>query len=125
MVPGGSNRPGRRAVPGSTAGAASATAMPIGTLTNSTQRHEAYVTSSARPRWRPLFLAPIAPIAEYVITMSPMLAAGRPDVVVRGKRVLPGQRGYDGPRGYSEGSSRKWVRQANVADGPCGYARRM
>ena len=57
--------------------------------------------------------------------MSPMLVAGQPAVVVRGKRLLPGQHGYGGLRGYSAGSSRKWVRRANVAEGPCGYARRM
>src|SRR5690242_16573457 len=57
--------------------------------------------------------------------MSPMVSAGRPDVVVRGKRLLPGQHGYGGLRGYSAGSSRKWVRRANVAAGPGGYARRM
>ena len=54
-----------------------------------------------------------------------MLAAGRPAVVVHAKHLLPGQRGYGGPRGYSAGSSRKWVRGANVAAGPGGYARRM
>src|SRR6266704_1541061 len=83
------------------------------------------MTSSARPRWRPFFLAPIAPIAEYVVAMSPMLAAGRPAVVVRGKRLLPGQHGCCGMRRYSAGSSRKWVRRANAVGGPCAYARRM
>jgi len=33
-----------------------------------------------------------------------MVAAGRPGVVVRGKRLLPGQHGCGGLRGYSAGS---------------------
>jgi signal transduction histidine kinase len=39
--------------------------------------------------------------------------------------LLPGQRGYGGTAGYSAGSSRKWVRGANVAGSPGGYARGM
>src|SRR5438874_13110045 len=66
MVPGRSNRPGRRAVPGRTAGAARATAMPIGTLTNSTQRHEAYVTS------RPPAISPAAAPATLIAAYTPI-----------------------------------------------------
>ncbi len=54
-----------------------------------------------------------------------MLPAGRPAVVVRGKRLLPAQRGCGGLRGYSAGSSRKWVRPANAAGGPRAYAQGM
>src|SRR3984957_4691846 len=64
-------------------------------------------------------------VAENVVAMPPMLSACRPAVVVRGKRLLPGQRRCGGPRMYSAGSSRKWVRRADPAAGPCAYARRM
>ena len=57
--------------------------------------------------------------------MPPILASGRPAVVVRGKLLLPGQHGCGSLRRYSARSSRKWVRRANVAEGPGGYARRM
>jgi signal transduction histidine kinase len=54
-----------------------------------------------------------------------MPPAGRPAVVVRGDRLLPAQRGCGGLREYFAGSSRKWVRRANAAEGPRAYARRM
>src|SRR5580698_7075590 len=44
-----------------------------------------------------------------------MLPAERPAVVVPEKRLLAGQRGCGGPRGYSAGSSRKWVPWADAA----------
>jgi hypothetical protein len=63
MAPGRSSRPEVR---GSPTGAASATAMPIGTLTNSTQRHEAYVTS------RPLASSPAAVPATLIAAYTPI-----------------------------------------------------
>src|SRR5215813_10342537 len=79
------------------------------------------MTSSARPRLRPMFLVRASPIAENVVAMAPMLPAG----VVHRKRLLTGQRGCGGLSGYSAGSSRKWVPGANAAAGPCAYAQRM
>src|SRR5262249_623270 len=61
------------------------------------------------------------PRAELV-AIAPMLPGGRPAVVVRRKRLRPGQRGCGGPLGSSAGSSRKWVRRANAAAGPPAYA---
>src|ERR1700750_2231901 len=66
MVPGRSNRPDRRAVPGRTAGAARATAMPLGTVANNTQRHEAYVTS------RPPAISPAAAPATLIAAYTPI-----------------------------------------------------
>src|SRR5215469_7023798 len=57
---------------------------------------------------------PVGSCGSLTVVMSPMLPAGRPAVIVRGKRLLPGQDGYGGPRGYPTGSSRTRVRRANV-----------
>src|SRR5689334_2576546 len=47
-------------------GAARTTATPIGTLTNRTQRHDAYVTS------RPATTSPTAPPAALIAAYTPM-----------------------------------------------------
>jgi signal transduction histidine kinase len=54
-----------------------------------------------------------------------MLPAARPGVVGPGKRLLPGQLGCSELRGYSAGSSGKWVPGANAGPGLPAYARGM
>jgi signal transduction histidine kinase len=54
-----------------------------------------------------------------------MLPLPQPAVVVPGKRLLAAQRGYRNSRGYSPGSSEKWVPRAEAAGNPREYARRM
>src|ERR1700678_3366369 len=83
------------------------------------------MTSSAAPRWRPLLLVPAWPAAEIVVAMPTMLPLPQPAVVVPGKRLLAAQRGYRNSRGYSPGSSEKWVPRAEAAGNPREYARRM
>jgi hypothetical protein len=53
-----SSRPARRAAAGSTSRAASATAMPIGTLMKSTQRQESHSVMNP-PSTRPSELPPV------------------------------------------------------------------
>ena len=76
------------------------------------------MTSSARPGRRP---APGAGCAGYgkCGCHDPRCCrpGGRPVVGHRG-RLLAAQRGLGGPRGYSAGSSRKWVRRADAPAGP-------
>src|SRR5262249_56983003 len=66
IAPGRSNRPRWRGDPGSSRGAASAAASPIGTLTNSTHRQEAYVVS------RPPVISPTAPPATLIAAYTPI-----------------------------------------------------
>src|SRR5262249_56916933 len=65
-APGRSNRPRCRGDSGSTRGRAGAAATPIGTLTNSTHRHEAYVVS------RPPVISPTAPPATLIAAYTPI-----------------------------------------------------
>ena len=63
IAPGRSNRPGCRCDSASARGAIRATAIPIGTLTNSTQRQDRYVVSRP-PAIRPTAAPPML-IAAY------------------------------------------------------------
>src|SRR5215475_11073714 len=66
IAPGRSNRPRCRGDSGSTRAAASAAASPIGTLTNSTHRQEAYVVS------KPPVISPTAPPATLIAAYTPI-----------------------------------------------------
>src|SRR5499433_2779153 len=73
IAPGRSNRPGCGSLSPSARGAASATAIPIGTLTKNTQRHDRYVVS------RPPAIRPTAAPAMLIAAYTPIARLrGRP-----------------------------------------------
>src|SRR5215469_4952541 len=73
IAPGRSNRPGCGSESPSARGAASATAIPIGTLTKNTQRHDRYVVS------RPPAIRPTAAPAMLIAAYTPIARLrGRP-----------------------------------------------
>src|SRR5262249_13437598 len=73
IAPGRSNRPRWRGDSGSPRDAASAAVTPIGTLTNSTHRQDAYVVS------RPPAISPTAPPATLIAAYTPIARfRGRP-----------------------------------------------
>src|SRR5215470_269962 len=72
------------------------------------------MTSSATPRWRPPRRVLVRSVAENVVAMTSMLAAGRPAVVAHGNRLLAGQHGCRRAPAYSARSSRQSLPRADA-----------
>src|SRR5215471_1802520 len=72
------------------------------------------MTSSATLRWRPPRRVLVLSVAENVVAIHAILAAGRPAVVAHRKRLLAGQRGCCGMSAYAAGSSLRSLPRADV-----------
>src|SRR5262249_12109941 len=72
------------------------------------------MTSSATLRWRPPRRVLALSVAENVVAIHAILAAGRPAVVAHRKRLLAGQRGCCGMPAYAAGSSLRSLPRADV-----------